>query len=147
MVARPSSRIADFVAALPLERGMRVLEIGCGPGVAARLVSQRIANAYVLAIDRSARAIAQARAGSRAECASGTLEFRRAAIEDFALAPDVPRFDLAFAMRVGAFDGRHPELEARALANVAAALKPSGRFYVDGGAPLREVPLVKRRRR
>jgi SAM-dependent methyltransferase len=147
MSALASSRIAEFVAALPLKAGMRVLEIGCGPGSAARLVSHRVANGYVLAVDRSARAIAQARAGSRAECGSGALEYRRAAIEDFAIHPDTPRFDLAFAMRVGAFDGLHPELEARALANVAAALKPAGRFFIDGGAPLREIPLTSKRRR
>jgi cyclopropane fatty-acyl-phospholipid synthase-like methyltransferase len=85
MAARPSARIADFVAALPLRSGMRVLEIGCGPGVAARLALARIGNGYVLAIDRSARAVSLARAGSRSELASGRLELRQVAIEHFAL--------------------------------------------------------------
>jgi hypothetical protein len=44
-------------------------------------------------------------------------------------------------VRVGALDGRHPELEVRALARVARALVPSGRLYVDGGNPLRERTL------
>ncbi|RDD69020.1 SAM-dependent methyltransferase, partial [Paracoccus versutus] len=36
MAPRISNRIACFVDALPLVPGHRVLEIGCGPGVAAR---------------------------------------------------------------------------------------------------------------
>jgi cyclopropane fatty-acyl-phospholipid synthase-like methyltransferase len=52
-----SPRLAEIVAALPLRPGMRVLEIGCGPGVAARAVLKRLGNGHVLAIDRSAKAI------------------------------------------------------------------------------------------
>lgn len=144
MTARPSARIADFVAALPLRPGMRVLEIGCGPGVAARLALARIGNGYVLAIDRSARAISLARAGSRSELASGRLELRQTAIEHLALKAGEARFDLAFAMRVGSLDGRHPEAAARALAAIAAVLTPKGRLFIDGGEPLKELMLPSR---
>jgi SAM-dependent methyltransferase len=123
---------------------MRVLEVGCGPGVAARLVLNRIGDGHVLAIDRSARAIAQARAGSLAEVDSGRLEFRQAGIENFALQAGERPFDLAFAMRVGALDGRHPELAAQALSAIAAALKPAGRLFIDGGDALRELDLPGR---
>jgi SAM-dependent methyltransferase len=141
----PSQRIAQLVAALPLRAGMRVLEIGCGPGVAARLVHARVGpKGFVLALDRSTRAIAQARAGSARELASGRLAYRCVAIEDFALERGAPRFHLAFAFRVGAFDGRHPELEERALANVAAALKPSAPFFIDeGDGALRAIDLPR----
>ena len=47
----------------------------------------------------------------------------------------------AFAVRVGALDGRHPEAGQLALARIAAMLLPGGRLFVDGGRPLREVPL------
>ena len=50
-------------------------------------------------------------------------------------------FDLAFAVRVGAPDGRHPEAERQAKRYIAAALKPDGRLFIDGGTPLRDVPL------
>jgi SAM-dependent methyltransferase len=142
---RASDRIREFVEALPLRPGMRVLEIGCGPGVAARLVAARIAPGLVLAIDRSAPAVAQARAASAAEMAAGVMMVRQCAVEDFALVPGEARFDLAFAMRVGALDGRHPELERRALEGIGAALVPGGRLFIDGGDPLREVALPQGR--
>lgn len=122
-----SARIAAFVDALPLKKGLRVLELGCGPGVAARLVWERVGpTGFVLGVDRSAKAIALATA------AGGGPDYLCAAAEDLDVS-GWPRFDLAFALRVGAFDGRHPELEARALTRVAAALKPRGRFFIDSG--------------
>lgn len=140
-MATVSPRIAAFVNALPLREGLRVLEIGCGPGVAAREVVRRIGHGFVLAIDRSEKAVKLARAGSARELASGRLAFRHVAIEDFELAANDAPFDLAFAMRVGALDGRHPEAGRLALARIRAALKPNGRLFIDGGAPLREVDL------
>ncbi len=139
-----SARLAAVVSALPLRPGMRVLEVGCGPGAAAREVARRVGSSgFVLAIDRSAKAIAQAQAASADEIASGRLEFRHVAVEDFELHPGETPFDVAFAIRVGALDGRHPELEARARERVAAALTPAGGLFTDGGDPLRTVPLPR----
>ena len=137
-----SPRLADLVAALPLAPGMRVLEIGCGPGAAARAACARIAPGLVVAIDRSARAVALARAACAAEIAAGRLDVRCVAAEDFALAPGEPPFDLAFAFRVGALDGRHPRQGAAARARLAAALAPGARLYIDGGDPLRVIDLI-----
>ena len=47
-----SARLAAVVDALPLRPDMRVLEIGCGPGAAARAVAERLTTGHVLAIDR-----------------------------------------------------------------------------------------------
>src|SRR5690554_2875256 len=124
MTDRLSPRLLAVVDALPLKPGMRVLEIGCGPGALAREVARRIGHGHVLAIDRSARAIAQARAASRAEIARGTLSVRQVAIEDFQLEPGEGPYHLAVAVRVGALDGRHPELERLAHRRIAAALTP-----------------------
>lgn len=136
-----SPRLAAIVDALPLRPGLRVLEIGCGPGAAARAVARRIGDGQVLAIDRSATAIKQARRGSESEIASGRLVVRQAAIEEFELEEGEAPYDIAFAVRVGALDGRHPEAGRRALRRIAAALTPRGRLFVDGGNPLREIPL------
>src|SRR5688572_19660575 len=141
MASKLSSRLLAIVDALPLKPGMRVIEIGCGPGAAAREVARRIGNGQILAIDRSARAIAQAEAASRDEIAAGRLRLRRVAAEDFVLAPGEAPYDLAFAVRVGALDGRYPEAGQHVRRRIAAALKPGGRLFVDGGDPLREVEL------
>ncbi len=136
-----SDRLRAVVDALPLHRGIRVLEVGCGPGAAAREIARRIGSGHVLGIDRSAAAIAQALAGSRPEIEAGALSFRQARVEEFVLEPDEAPFDLAFAVRVGALDGRHPEARQHALARLRTALAPTGRLLIDGGDPLREVRL------
>ncbi|MEU4394889.1 hypothetical protein [Kribbella sp. NPDC023855] len=45
------------------------------------------------------------------------------------------------ARRVGALDGRHPAQQAPSLARIAAALTPTGRLFIDGGSPLRELKV------
>lgn len=139
-----SPRLAAIVQALPLKPGLRVLEVGCGPGAAARAVVQRIGSGHVLGIDRSAKAIAQAVSASELLIASGRLSFRQRAIEEFELEPGEAPYDLAFAVRVGVLDGRHPEQERSALLRIRRALRERGRLFIDGGDPLREVPLGRR---
>jgi SAM-dependent methyltransferase len=143
MTTRLSKRLLAIVDALPLRPGLRVLEIGCGPGVLAREIASRIGDdGHVLAIDRSAQAIALAKAGSGAEIASGRLSLRQVAAEDFALAPGEAPYHIAVAIRVGALDGRHPETGRLAKRQITAALVPGGRLFIDGD-PLREVPLTE----
>ena len=50
MSTGPSARLLAIVDALPLRRGLRVLEIGCGPGAAARDIARRIGDGHILAI-------------------------------------------------------------------------------------------------
>ncbi len=133
--------MAAIVEALPLYPGIRVLEIGCGPGVAAREIAARVDPGFVLAIDRSEKAIRQAIKSAGAEIAASRLQYRRVAVEDFDLLPGEQPYDIAFAVRVGALDGRHPELEQRALHRIAKALTETGKLFIDGGTPLREIPL------
>jgi hypothetical protein len=65
------------------------------------------------------------------------------AVEDFKLEAGEEPFDLAFAIRVGALDGRHPRAGIAARKRITAALTPTGRLFIDGGDPLREVALVR----
>jgi SAM-dependent methyltransferase len=136
-----SPRLAAIVDALPIQPGMRVLEIGGAPGTAARAIAQRIGSGQILVIDRSAKGVAQTERVAAAEIAAGTLRVRHVAAEEFELLPGEAPFDLAFAIRVGAFDGRHPAAGEIARQRIAAALAPGGRFFIDGGDPLREIPL------
>ena len=144
MVTPLSPRLRSIVDALPLRPGLRVLEIGCGPGAAAREVVRRLGDGHVLAIDRSARACALAAQACREELESGRLSLRRIAVEDLVLEPGEPLYDLAFGVRVGALDGRHPRAGERALRRITTALTPAGRLFIDGGDPLREIVLSRR---
>lgn len=141
-MVKASSRLIEIAEALPLHPGMRVLEIGCGPGVLARLIAERLkGDVFVLGIDRSAAAIAAA-VSQIAESAHPTaLAFRRSAVEQFTLSDGEAPFDLAVAIRVGALDGRHPEAGRLALPRIRAALVPGGHLFIDGGDPLRELFL------
>jgi cyclopropane fatty-acyl-phospholipid synthase-like methyltransferase len=132
MPERLSPRLKAILEALPLAPGMRVLEVGCGPGALARAMSSAIGDGHVLGIDRSDRAILQAIAGSGDEISAGRLFFRTVAAEDFVIEPGEAPFDLVVAVRVGALDGRHPKAGARAWPRLRAALAPGGRIFVDG---------------
>ena len=108
-----------------------------------RAIAKRIGDGHILAIDRSAKAIKQARAASQEELASGRMSIRQVAIEEFELEPGERPFDIAFAVRVGALDGRHRHLEQRAHRQIAKALAPNGQFFVDAGNPLRRIDLAR----
>jgi ubiquinone/menaquinone biosynthesis C-methylase UbiE len=99
-----------------------VLEIGCGHGVAATLVCERLDGGTLTAIDRSPKMIAAARARNAAYVEAGTAEFLAGALEEIDLGER--RFDKIFAVRVGLFR-REPE-RARALAE--RWLAPGGRL-------------------
>lgn len=138
-----SPRLAEIVDALPLQPGMRVLEIGGAPGAAARAVAQRLGSGHILVIDRSEKGVALIRRGAADEMDAGRLSTRCVAVEDFELLPDEAPFDLAFAVRVGALDGRHPRAGEIAVQRIAAALTPHGRLFIEGGDPLREITVPR----
>jgi SAM-dependent methyltransferase len=138
-----SARLAAVVDALPLRPDSRVLEIGCGPGAAARAVADRLGTGHVLAIDRSATAIARARAAAADQLATGRMRLRHVAAEDFVLLGEDEPLDLVFAVRVGALDGRHPAAGAQVMRRIAAATTPQARLFIDGGSPLRELTIPR----
>lgn len=110
-----SERLTEIVEALPLEPGMRVLEIGGAPGAAAKAVAQRIGpDGHILVIDRSDKGVVQIQHAASDEIDAGVLSARHVAIEDFDLLDQEP-FDLIFAIRVGDLDERHPRNKALAL--------------------------------
>ena len=123
-----SDRLARIVERLDVREGERVLEIGCGHGVAATLLCER--GARLTAIDRSAKMIAAAARRNARWVQAGRAEFLVAALEDADLGGR--RFDAILAVRVGLFH-REPE-RARALAE--RWLAPGGRieaFYDTPG--------------
>lgn len=143
MPANLSPRLAAIVQALPVRPDSRVLEIGCGPGAAARAIAARLTTGHILAIDRSATAIAQAEAASTEQIASGRMSVRQVAAEQFALQAQEEPYDLVLAVRVGALDGRHPQAGRRVLPRIAMATTTDARLFIDGGDPLRELPIPR----
>jgi cyclopropane fatty-acyl-phospholipid synthase-like methyltransferase len=141
MTTSLSPRLAEIVDALSLRPGMRVLEIGGAPGTAARAIVERIGDGHVLVIDRSPKGVAQIERFAAAEIAAGRMSVRCVAAEGFELAPGEAAYDLAFAIRVGALDGRHPRAGEQARRRIRAALVPGGKLLVDGGDPLQELEL------
>ena len=125
-----SGRLERLVERLALEHGDRVLEIGCGHGVAATLVCERLGTggAYT-AVDRSPKMIAAAERRNARHVAAGRAEFLVMALE--ALDLGERRFDVVFAARVGLFR-REPQ-RARALAE--RWLAPGGRLVTEYDAP------------
>jgi SAM-dependent methyltransferase len=141
-VAALSPRLKAIVDALPLGPGLRVIEIGCGPGAAAREVADRVGpQGHVLAVDRSAKSIALLTRSAADLIAAKRLTARQVAAEEHELDPEEERYHIAFAVRVGAFDGRDPHAGALALERLGHALVPGGRLFIDGGDPLRVVEL------
>jgi SAM-dependent methyltransferase len=138
-----SPRLAAIVDALPLRPDSRVLEVGCGPGAAARAVAARLSSGHVLAIDRSAAAVAQATAAAADLIATGRMSVRHVAVEHLALSPGEQPYDIVFAVRVGALDGRHPKAGELALRRIAAVTTRNARLFIDGGDPLRELAIPR----
>ena len=87
--------------------------------------------------------VAQAVAGSADEIESGRMSVRQCSTDDIELADGEAPFDLAFGVRVGVLDGRHPDAGRVALARIARMLVPGGRLFIDGGDPLREIPFAR----
>ena len=79
-------------------------------GRTARAITARLGTGHILAIDRSAAAIGQARVAAAKEIGSGRMSVRCHALEDFVLEADEEPCDIVFAVRVGALDGRHSAL-------------------------------------
>lgn len=118
-----TGRLRSIVAGLGIEPRDRVLEIGCGHGVAATYVCQRLDGGRLTAIDRSRKMIEAASRRNAAYVDAGAAEFLVAALEDLDLGDR--RFDTVFAIRVGLFH-REPE---RARALVAPYLALGGRIH------------------
>jgi ubiquinone/menaquinone biosynthesis C-methylase UbiE len=124
-----SARLRSVVERLDLGPDDRVLEIGCGHGVAATLVCERLAGGRLTAIDRSPRMIEAARRRNAAYVEAGRAEFLVAALEDVDLGDR--RFDRIFAVRVGLFH-REPD---RARGLVERWLAPGGTLFAFFDAP------------
>ncbi len=118
-----SERLRSVVEQLDIRPDDLVLEIGCGHGVAATFVCERLQERHLTAIDRSAKMIQAATHRNAAYVEAGRAEFLVSILENLDLGDR--RFDKIFAVRVGLFH-RDPE---RARDIVERWLTPGGALF------------------
>jgi ubiquinone/menaquinone biosynthesis C-methylase UbiE len=106
-----TDRLRSIVDQLDVRPDDRVLEIGCGHGVAATFVCERLKGGHLTAVDRSPKMIEAASRRNAEYVEAGKAEFLVATLEDLDLGDR--RFDKIFAVRVGLFH-RDPD-RARGL--------------------------------
>jgi ubiquinone/menaquinone biosynthesis C-methylase UbiE len=94
-----SERLRSIVDQLEIQPDDRVLEIGCGHGVAATFVCERLEGGHYTAIDRSPKMIEAAARRNAGHVEAGRAEFLVASLEQVDLG--TRRFDKVFAVRVG----------------------------------------------
>ncbi len=126
-----TDRLRSIVEQLRIRPDDRVLEIGCGHGVAATLVCDRLEGGRLIAIDRSPKMIEAASRRNAPYVEAGKAEFLVASLEELELGER--RFDKVFAIRVGLFH-RDPQ---RAHALAQRWLAPGGEVFAFFDPPAR----------
>ena len=106
-------RVRWAVETLGVRPDDQVLELGCGPGVAAELVCERLDGGCITAIDRSATAIERARRRNARHVEAGRARF--AHLEVVRAAELGLRFDKVFAVNVNLFWTGRPETQLATL--------------------------------
>jgi SAM-dependent methyltransferase len=127
--SRTPERLIQAVDLLEVSPEDRILEIGCGRGVAVSLVCERLAGGTVTAIDRSQKMIDAAKARNAHHVASGKAVLRTAALADADFGG--ARFNKVFAVNVNVFwlGG------AREHAVLRKVLEPGGRVFLIYDSP------------
>ena len=116
---------AELLAPQPRER---LLEIGCGNGVAAQLLCPTLSGGDMLAIDRSATAVSRTIRRCTDFVADGRLRVEQSDLSE--LRVDTASFDAALAINVNVFWTTSAERE---LAVLRGALRPEGRLVLVYG--------------
>ncbi|KAE8765084.1 class I SAM-dependent methyltransferase [Georgenia thermotolerans] len=125
---RVPERILRAADELDLAGDERVLELGCGRGVAAELLLARHPGLRYLAVDRSAAAVAAAAARNAAAIAQGRLRTLCCPLEELGpdVAPEGP-FDVVFAINVHLFWTTTATAVAQSLADL---MRPGARLWL-----------------
>lgn len=123
------NRIPAFIQSMNVRPTDRVLEIGCGHGVAATLICRVLTSGCYVGLDRSRVMIEVASTRNLEFVGQGKAEFLLGALETFDFGRR--KFDKVVAMRVGLFH-REPE---RARRLVESCLASGGEIFVQYDEP------------
>jgi len=124
MVDKHASRFVWAMDLLDVQPGARVLEIGCGHGVAVSMIGDKLVDGRIVAIDRSYDMVELARQRNRGLLKSGQADIRAVSLDRADFGDD--RFDVVFAINVGLFEQRAD----RDLGIIRKVLAPGGRLVV-----------------
>lgn len=124
MASHASERFVWAAETLAVRPDDRLLECGCGHGVFASLVCEKLTTGTLLAIDRSPKMIDLATRRNRAHVEAGRARFEQVALEDADLGKR--RFDKVFAFNVAPF-WLEPEV---AFGVIRKHLAKTARFYL-----------------
>jgi SAM-dependent methyltransferase len=120
-----SERLTWAVSTMDIQPKDRVLEIGCGHGVAVTLVCEKLSGGHILAVDRSATMIEMATARNAGYVAAGVASFQTAPLHEADLGGT--RFDKIFAVHLPVILRGTPDKE---LAIIRDHLAPGGQLFV-----------------
>lgn len=118
------------VGLLDVQPDERVLELGCGPGVALAALAERAVSGLVVGVDHSPVMISQAQRLNAAAVATCRVRLLRSSVEDLLLDPAEPEppldepFDAVLAVNNVGF-WTEPD---RCLIGVRRLLRPAGRI-------------------
>lgn len=121
-----SERQRTIVESMKIRPGDRVLEIGCGHGLAATFICEKLTTGRLVAIDRSKKMVDAAIRRNRQYVDSGTAEFHHADVLDFD--PGRTRFDKILAVRVALF--HRDDAAAAARRHIKAWLARTGKTFL-----------------
>lgn len=122
------------VETLAVKPDDRVLEVGCGHGIAVSLICERLTSGTITAIDRSQAMIERAAESSRRHVDAGKAVFHATSLDQAGFGDE--RFDKIFAFNISVF-WKQP---AHALAAVRTLLEPEGRLYLFRQPPAWKEP-------
>ncbi|WP_165825803.1 class I SAM-dependent methyltransferase [Actinomycetospora cinnamomea] len=135
-------RLAAAVALADPAPDARVLEVGCGRGVAAALLVERLSAGHYTGIDRSATATAATAARITDAVAAGRATVRTEELADHVPTPT----DVALAVNVNAFWTGPARRELAVLASALGAEGVLHLVYGDDGGKAPRTDVVDRLR-
>lgn len=128
MTTKIPARLIWAVETLAVAPDDQILEIGCGGGVAASLICEKLTTGKLTAIDRSDKMIAQAAQKYAVQIEAGRVDFRVAALDEMAEAG--LQFNKIFAVNVNLFWTQTASESEGEMAILKSLLREEGTLYI-----------------